>query len=72
MSEYFTNRNHDYKRRGFDTPPNLSPAEIKQSILTLRDIYRTISDKEFAAMYEKKYRIKKEAVLRVIGGVQQQ
>lgn len=50
----------------YDGAPYMSASDIKASILALRVIYNTLDDMEFAVMYQKKYGVKKEVVLRVI------
>lgn len=68
MAGHNTNRKKDYliRQREFNTAPFLTSAEIKASILEMRRIYSSLTDHEFAAFYNKKYRLKIEDVLRVL------
>lgn len=40
--------------------------DVKESILQLRRIYHELNDEEFARMYQKRYKIKKAIVLKVM------
>lgn len=68
MAGHITNRKKDYliRQNQFDTAPLLSPADIKKSIMEMRGIYHTLTDHEFAALYNKKYRLSIPDVLRVL------
>ena len=71
MAEHKTSRWNDYKARHWDDSPIMKPEDIKRSILEMRPLHPDLTDRQFAAMYSRKYKVNKDAIIRFLKAVGQ-